>query len=623
MRTGITLLRRQKQEDDIRELPVIALAGNPNVGKSTVFNALTGLRQHTGNWPGKTVAAASGVCRFHGQDYVIADLPGSYSLFAHSPEEEAAWQFIASGKTQLVIAVCDATCLERNLNLVLQLVEICPRLIVCLNLMDEAERKGVFIDRERLSQLLQVPVIGITARKKRTIIPLMEAAEQEIKKPEHPVRSIPSDDVEARQREAQRIAEAVVDHAATAHTSVDRRIDRLLTGKAFGYPCMLLLLILILWLTIKGSNYPSELLSRGLMRLGDALSAGLNAIGVPRWLHDALILGIYRVLSWVVSVMLPPMAVFFPLFTLLEDTGYLPRVAFNLDRSFHRCSACGKQALTMAMGFGCNAVGVMGCRIIDSPRERLLAILTNSLVPCNGRFPLLITLIVIFFAPNSAVLSSLLLALFMLLGIGATFAATKLLSSTLLKGVPSFFTLELPPYRRPQPVKILVRSISERTLFVLGRAAAVAAPAGLLLWCLANVSVGGQDLLRLTARTIDPLGRFLGMDGVILLAFILGWPANETVLPIALMIYLSQNSLNDGYSLLRIRQVLTANGWTSVTACCTLLFTLMHWPCSTALITAYKETKSIKWTVTAALLPTAFGCAACITVRLFASLMGV
>ena len=606
-------------------LPVIALAGNPNVGKSTVFNALTGLRQHTGNWPGKTVSSACGICRSPAGEYLLTDLPGTYSLYAHSPEEEAAREFIASGRAQLVIAVCDATCLERNLNLVLQLKEICPRLIVCLNLMDEAERKGIEVDIPRLSELLDLPVVGVTGRKKRTLIPLLEAAEEALKQPEAARAAgavIDDGSIEARQKEAKRISEAVAAHKRGAHELPERRIDRILTGKRLGYPCMLLLLAAVLWLTIKGANYPSALLSKALYRLGEMLSGALKAVGISARLHDGLILGAYRMLSWVVSVMLPPMAVFFPLFTLLEDVGYLPRAAFNLDKPFHRCSACGKQALTMAMGFGCNAAGVMGCRIIDSPRERLMAILTNSFVPCNGRFPIMIALLTVFFSPDSALLSSLLLALLLVLGVGATLAASKLLSATVLKGTPSFFTLELPPYRRPQPVKILVRSVMDRTLFVLGRAAAVAAPAGLLIWGLANITAGGRDLLHLTAAALDPVGRFFGMDGVILLAFLLGWPANETVLPVMLMVYLSQNSLSDGFSLVQIRQVLTANGWTPVTAACVLLFTLMHWPCSTTVLTAYKETKSVKWTALTALLPTAFGLAACAAVHAVAAALG-
>ena len=615
-------MRRISSTDDPA---TILLAGNPNVGKSTVFNALTGLRQHTGNWPGKTVAAASGICRFREKEYLLVDLPGTYSLLPRSPEEKAAEEFIVSGQVRLVIAVCDATCLERNLHLVLQLRDICPRLLVCLNLMDEAERKGIRVNKPLLSEMLRLPVIGVTARKKRTLLRLMEAAEEEMNRQELRETkhiSYAFEQIEARQREASRIAGAVVSYERDDSDLPERKLDRILTGKKLGYPCMMLLLAAVMWITIKGANYPSAYLSKGLFYLGEAFSGMLKFFGVPAWFHDALVFGAYRMLSWVVSVMLPPMAVFFPLFTLLEDIGYLPRVAFNLDRPFHRCSACGKQALTMALGFGCNAAGVIGCRIIDSPRERLMAILTNSFVPCNGRFPILITLLTVFFSPDQALLTALLLALTIVLGVAATLSATKLLSATILKGTPSFFTLELPPYRRPQPGRILVRSVLDRTLFVLGRAAAVAAPAGLLLWGLANITINGKALLYLAADALDPIGSFFGMDGVILLAFILGWPANETVLPIALMIYLSQNTLSGSFSLDQIRQVLYANGWSSVTAVCVLLFTLFHWPCSTTVLTAYKETKSVKWTALTALLPAAFGFLLCAAVHAVAAALG-
>ena len=276
------------------------------------------------------------------------------------------------------------------------------------------------------------------------------------------------------------------------------------------------------------------------MCIRDSFFHWMNA---PEWLHGVLVLGVYRVLAWVVSVMLPPMAIFFPLFTLLEDLGYLPRVAFNLDHQFKKCGSCGKQALTMCMGFGCNAAGVTGARIIDSPRERLIAILTNNFVPCNGRFPTIIAIISMFFIgavtlPFQSALSALMLTGVIVLGVFMTFAVSRLLSGTLLKGVPSSFALELPPYRRPQIGKVIVRSIFDRTLFVLGRAIAVAAPAGLIIWVMANVSVGGASLLSHCAGFLDPFARLLGMDGIILMAFILGFPANEIVVPIMIMAYI-------------------------------------------------------------------------------------
>ena len=667
----------------------VALAGNPNVGKSSLFNALTGLHQHTGNWPGKTVATASGKCCCDGAEFELVDLPGTYSLSAHSPEEEVTAEYLSFGGADAVIVVCDATALERNLYLVMQILEITEHVVVCVNLMDEAEKRGITLDLARLSQLLGVRVVGTSARRKKTLPPLLRAAAaaarerkrepfalrypetvetglfslsarlEELLPRQTPNRrwlamrlllgdSSAVDAVEkgvgrrltddpflseamqlgrerisragldaeteiaaARLRRAAEIsAKAVSQNAGTA-SSRDRLADRILTGKKFGVPVMLLLLLALFFLTIQGANYPSALLSSALFGFGDVLSHWLLAAGIPLWLHDALILGIYRVTAWVVSVMLPPMAIFFPLFTFLEDIGYLPRIAFNLDKPFERCSACGKQALTMAMGFGCNAAGVVGCRIIDSPRERLLAILTNSFVPCNGRFPILIFLLGVFFSSGNSVVTALLLTAVVCIGVAATFGATKLLSATVLRGEPSSYVLELPPYRRPQLGKILVRSLLDRTVFVLGRAAAVAAPAGLLLWLLGNVSLGDAALLRVISDWLDPVERFLGMDGVILLAFILGFPANETVIPIAMMIYMAEGSLSRTLSASAMSGVLLANGWTWKTAACVVIFTLLHSPCSTTLLSVKKETGSWKWTALAALLPTLCGAGLC------------
>ena len=334
---------------------------------------------------------------------------------------------------------------------------------------------------------------------------------------------------------------------------------------------------------------------------------------MPAGMIRALVDGVWRVLAWVVSVMLPPMAIFFPLFTLLEDLGYLPRIAFVLDHAFRRAGACGKQSLTMCMGLGCNACGVTGCRIIDSPRERLIAILTNSLVPCNGRFPTLIALISVFFARNSLQAALLLLGT-LVLGVGMTLGVSRVLSLTVLRGLPSSFALELPPYRRPRVGQVLVRSVLDRTVFVLGRAAAVAAPAGLVIWLSANVSIAGASVLSHITGFLDPLGRFMGMDGVILTAFLLGWPANEIVVPVMLMAYLAQGTLVDAADTQTLGQLLLAQGWTPVTAVCTMLFSLFHWPCSTTCLTVAKETKSAKWTALAVVLPTLVGMLLCIIV---------
>ena len=686
---------------------VIALAGNPNVGKSTVFNALTGLNQHTGNWPGKTVTNAQGRCTAGGRSYVMVDIPGAYSLMAHSAEEEVARNFICFGEPDAVVVVCDATCLERNLNLVLQTLEISRRVVVCVNLMDEAERKGIKLDLELLSGRLGVPVVGTTARRKKSLRLLTDCLERVCSAPEpgepfsvrYPdaiedavalleplveeksagrlnsrwlsLRLLDQDDSLIREinaclgedflrdealqsalGEAMALlrergventdqlkdmtvaalihsAEAICCGAVTCERSqyaeTDRRLDKLLTGRLTGYPVMLALLALIFWLTISGANYPSQLLADGLFRVQDRLTELFEYLNAPDWLHGVLVLGAYRVLAWVVSVMLPPMAVFFPLFTLLEDAGYLPRVAYNLDKPFKRCRACGKQALTMCMGFGCNAAGVVGCRIIDSPRERLLAILTNNFVPCNGRFPTLIALLTMFFVGTaggglSPVLSALLLTAAIVLGVGITFAVTKLLSETLLRGVPSSFTLELPPYRKPQIGKVLVRSVFDRTLFVLGRAAAVAAPAGLVIWLMANITAGGVSILAHCAAFLDPFARLMGLDGVILLAFILGFPANEIVIPIIIMAYTAQGSILELDSLAQMKDLFVQNGWTWVTAVSVMLFSLNHWPCSTTLLTIKKETGSLKWTALAAAIPTGVGVALCILFNAVAGL---
>lgn len=684
---------------------VIALAGNPNVGKSTLFNALTNLHQHTGNWPGKTVALAQGRCTSQRYDYLFVDLPGTYSLMAHSPEEEVARDFVCFGGADAAVVVCDATCLERNLNLVLQTLELCPRALVCVNLLDEAKRKGVEVDLPLLSQKLGVPVVGTSVRDKSSQARLLSALDDLVEGPapapvqvRYPsvlessvallepffrgfrgpefgrwlaLRLLEGDEAlleKAQQalevnfgeipglswaleaararlaeqnidaggiqdmltsalvRRGEELARAVVRSGAGARR--DRRLDRLLTSRCTGYPAMILLLALVLWLTIQGANYPSELLSRLLFWFQDRLTDLFQFMGAPDWLHGLLVLGAYRTLAWVVSVMLPPMAIFFPLFTLLEDAGYLPRVAYNLDRPFQRCHACGKQALTMCMGFGCNAAGVVGCRIIDSPRERLLAILTNNFVPCNGRFPTLIAVITMFFVGTGggaldSVWSALLLTGVILLGIGATFAMTRLLSATLLRGMPSSFALELPSYRRPQIGKVLIRSLVDRTAFVLGRAAAVAAPAGALLWLLANLQPGGVSLLTSLAGFFDPFARLMGLDGVILVAFLLGFPANEIVIPIILMAYLSQGSLIEYESLAQLQSLLTANGWSWVTAVCMLLFCLFHWPCSTTLLTIRKETGSWGWTALGALLPTGLGVAVCMLFCTFVHLLGL
>lgn len=688
---------------------VVVLAGNPNTGKSTVFNSLTGMKQHTGNWSGKTVAHARGRYSYRGQDYLLVDLPGSYSLLAASAEEEVARDYICFERPDVTVVVADATCLERNLNLVLQILEITSRVVVCVNLIDEAERKKIRLDLPLLSRLLGVPVVGTNARDGRGLRrlqeavyrvasgeistkplrveygrPLEEAAAQlapalseiappgldgrwlalrllegdsslcrslkrhlkiDLHKNETLAASICSAGallekesggktaadlvVPAIFETAAKIARQVASEESGRSRQRDRRLDRLLTSKSFGIPAMLALLGAVFWITLAGANYPSQLLAEALFRLKERLGALFAAAGAPAWLEGVLLSGSYRTLAWVVSVMLPPMAIFFPLFTYLEDLGYLPRVAFNLDSFFRKAGAHGKQALTMCMGFGCNAAGVIACRIIDSPRERLIAVLTNNFAPCNGRFPTLIVLASIFiggagagalsgsFIAAAAILAAIVLAA------AVTLAVSKILSQTVLKGLPSTFALELPPYRKPQLGRILARSFVDRTLFVLSRAAIVAAPAGLLIWLLAHTVVGDFTLLQWGVRLLQPVGSLLGMDGYIVLAFLLGFPANEIVIPIVIMSYLSSGALLELNSLEQLQGLLLDRGWSWLTAVCVMLFSLNHFPCGTTLLTIYRETRSLKWTAAAFLIPTLTGMVICFLVAQTARLLGL
>lgn len=399
----------------------------------------------------------------------------------------------------------------------------------------------------------------------------------------------------------------------------DQKLDNILTSPVWGFPVMFLMLGLVFWITISGANVPSQMIANFLFGIEAKISEFLLSIGTPSWVHGLFVLGMYRTLAWVISVMLPPMAIFFPLFTLLEDLGYLPRVAFNLDKVFKKCGSHGKQTLTMCMGFGCNAAGVIACRIIDSPREKLIAILTNNFVFCNGRFPTLIALSMIFMGGLSTggntIKATLIIIALVLVGIAVTLGVSYTLSKTLLKGVPSTFTLELPPYRLPQVGQVIVRSVLDRTIFVLMRAMIVAAPAGLIIWVMANIHIEGLSLIAHCANFLNPFATLIGLDGFILMAFILGLPANEIVLPILIMSYMATGAMLELDSLKDMGTLFINNGWTWVTALCTMLFSMLHFPCGTTLWTIAKETKSVKWTTLAFLIPTAVAIFVCFIVN--------
>ncbi|MBR3839664.1 MAG: ferrous iron transporter B [Erysipelotrichales bacterium] len=580
----------------------IALLGNPNVGKSTIYNYLCKENQHTGNWAGKTVDSAIGTFMYNDNLYEVVDLPGIYSLNTCSDEEVISKQYLESKEYDLVVVVIDAYVIERSLLLYQQVCDITSNVLLVINLYDEAIKRGMYIDRSKLLEYLPYPHVIMSAKNKGdmeylksymcSLLPFTSNRQIDI--------NIPI------------LLKECITQDIRKQANI---IDKVLTHRVLGPIIMFLTLLTILYLTIVLANYPSSLLSYIFSKGEILLISILNMIGSSNWLIDLIVNYIYRILSLVIAVMLPPMVIFFPLFALLEDIGYLPRIAFNLDYYFQKVGASGKQALTICMGYGCNVVGIMGSRIIESQKERILAMITNVFTPCNGRFPTLIAIISMFLVSSvSSWKSALLLAVTLCFSLIITFLGTEGLRRLLKYPKDNEYILELTPYRTPDLKQILKDSLFNKTFKIMLRAVLVVIPTSILIYVGEHIIISNASILQHVCSVLEPIGNLMGMDGVMLVSFIIGMMANEIVLPICIMLYSSYGIVSD-YSLVFLKELLITNGWTLTTALCALIFTVIHFPCINAVIAIYKETKSLKYTLLSIVYPTVIGVVLCVFIN--------
>jgi ferrous iron transport protein B len=662
---------------------VVGMAGNPNVGKSAIFNALTGSRQHVGNWPGKTIERAEGV--FHHGDWEIhlVDLPGTYSLAAQSPEEIISRDYILSGEPDLVVNVVDATSLERNLNLTLQILELTDQVVVALNLMDEVRRQGWEIDVGALEAALGVPVVPTVATEGEGL-PQLAAALREVaegRRQLHPASvdygltveghaqsleadldslgvdgrrrwvalrlleddpeiveafkegnlsdcclredapSVSSEALQAVLRRAARLREAThpdarveivrrryefahdVVHGAVrrlrpVEESLTERVDRIVTHRLWSWPIMLAILVAVLWVTIQGANVPSSWLEGAFGWLAQVTRGLLLGINAPWWVVGSLVDGLIVGTGTVIAVMLPPMVIFFTAFNLLEDIGFIPRVAFNLDRLMRAVGSQGKHTLVAMMSFGCNVTGVLTSRIIENAKDRIVAIITSPLILCNGRFGAGLALIILFFGNRALPVTLIYLAI----SVGAMLLATWVLNQLLFQQEPGGFVMELPPYRRPKWGQVIWRTLIHQVGHTMGRAVMIAAPATLLIWLLGNLPPGApfeRTAIGWLVRTLAPLGRPFGLTGEMLTALLFTLPAKEIVVPSLAMTYGLQATLVDSEAILDY----LAQTWTPLVAFSFLTFFMLYLPCLVTVWATWKETRSLKWMLMSLLVP--------------------